>query len=173
MDSLQSLEKALDDIFVKRASPLPAGAKKALLRCLPWVNLALGLLALYTVYLVWAWAHLASNRANGLNPAYSGPLLAGGHMTAGLWLGLAILAAEAGLYLAAFAGTRQHKKSGWNLMFYALLVNIVYGVAILFTSYRSAASLLSTVAGSAVGLYLLFQIRDSYSQGGRTAKKVT
>jgi hypothetical protein len=47
-------------------------------------------------------------------------------------------------------------------MFYALLVNVAYGVVMLFTNYGGIGTLLSTLIGSAIGLYLLFQIRSSY-----------
>ena len=173
MSALQSLEKSLDDIFVKQAPELPAGGKKALVRYLPWINLVLGLLALYTVYVVWHWAHLANsliNYANSLSAAYGGQAVATSRMGVGIWLGLLVLAVEALLYIAAFPGTRDRKKSGWNLMFYALLVNVVYGVVIVFTSYGNIGSLISTAIGSAIGLYLLFQIRGSYSQAGATKK---
>lgn len=166
MSSLQPLETALDDIFVKKAPPLPPNSKKALVEYLPWINLVLGLLALYTVYLLWHWAHLATgliNYANTLNAAYGGPAIANvNRLGFGIWLGLIVLAVEALLYIAAFQATRDRKKSGWNLMFYALLVNIVYGVVILFTSYGGVGNLIGTLIGSAIGLYVLFQIRSSY-----------
>ena len=166
MSALQPLETALDDIFVKKAPPLPSNGKKALVQYLPWINLVLGLLALYTVYILWHWAHLANgliNYANTLSAAYGGPAIANtDRLGFGIWLGLIVLAVEALLYIAAFQATRDRKKSGWNLMFYALLINIVYGVIITFTSYGGAGNLIGTLIGSAIGLYLLFQIRSSY-----------
>jgi len=166
MSSLQPLETALNDIFVKKAPPLPTNGKKALVEYLPWINLVLGLLALYTVYVLWHWAHVANsliNYANSLNAAYGIPTVAAtDRMGIGIWLGLVVLAVEALLYIAAFQATRDRKKSGWNLMFYALLVNIVYGLVIVFSSYGGVGNLIGTLIGSAIGLYLLFQIRSSY-----------
>ena len=173
MNALQSLEKNLDDIFVKKAPPLPAGGKKALVEYLPWINLILGLLALLVIYGLWHWAHVANgliNYANSLSAAYGGPSVSTGRMGFGIWLGLIVLAAEALLYIAAFPATRDRKKSGWNLMFYALLLNVVYGVVIAFSSYGGVGSLISTLIGSAVGLYLLFQIRSSYSKAPAAKK---
>lgn len=174
MSALQPLEKSLDDLFVKQAPTLPANGKKALVQYLPWINLILGLLTLYTVYVLWHWAHLANNLinyANSLSAAYGGPQVANSRMTTGIWLGLIVLAIEALLYIAAFPATRDRKKSGWNLMFYALLVNVVYGVVILFTSYGGVGSLIGTLIGSAIGLYLLFQIRSSYGSKAVKASK--
>lgn len=168
MNSLKPLEKKLDELFVKQAPPLPAGGKRALVEYLPWINLALGLLALYTAYVLWHWAHIADtliNYANTWSAAYGGPMVQGSRMSFGIWLGLLVMVVEALLYIAAFPATRARKKSGWNLIFYALLVNIVYGVVVLFTSYGGIGSLFWTLIGSAIGLYLLFQIRASYLRG--------
>jgi hypothetical protein len=173
MSAFPGIEKSLDNIFVKQAPELPDNGKKALVKYLPWINLILGLLTLYTVYVLWHWAHLANNLinyANSLSAAYGGPQVANSRMTFGIWLGLIVLAAEALLYIAAFPATRDRKKSGWDLMFYALLVNVVYGVVILFTNYGGIGSLIGTLIGSAIGLYLLFQIRGSYSRAKATKK---
>jgi len=166
MSALQPLEKNLDDLFVKKAPPLPASGKKALVEYLPWINLVLGLLALLVVYGLWNWAHADNgliNYANSLSSAYGGPTV-GNRLSFGIWLGLVVLTVEALLYIAAFPATRERKKSGWNLMFYAMLVNLLYGVIIAFTSYGGVGSLIGTVIGSAIGLYLLFQIRSSYGK---------
>jgi uncharacterized membrane protein HdeD (DUF308 family) len=168
MRALQSLENNLNDTFAKKAPPLPPSSKKALVQYLPWINLLLGLLALYTVYALWHWAHLNAGLLS-VPAAASGLPAASNNLDFGIWLGLATLTIEALLYIAAFPGTRDRKKAGWNLMFYALLVNIVYGFIMLFTSYGGFATLLSTLIGSGVGLYLLFQIRSSY--GVRTVAK--
>ncbi len=166
MSALNSLEDSLDELFVKKAPALPDGGKKFLVEFLPWINLVLGLLTLYSVYIIWHWAHLASsfiNYANTLSAAYGGPAVANvDRLSAGLWLGLGVLTVEALLYLMAFPATRARKKSGWDLMFYASLVNIVYGVVIIFTSYGGPSNFIGSLIGSAIGLYLLFQIRASY-----------
>jgi hypothetical protein len=176
MSAFKSLEKNLDDWFVKQAPPLPANAKKALVHYLPWINLILGILTLYSVYVIWHWAHLANNLinyANSISATYGGPQLNSNRLTAGIWLGLIVLAIEAILYLAAFPATRDRKKSGWDLMFYAFLVNVVYGVIILFTDYGGLGTLFWTIIGSGIGLYLLFQIRGSYGSAKRQPARKT
>lgn len=171
--SAKPLEKSLDDFFVKKAPPLPAGGKKFIVEYLPWINLILGVISLYTAWVLWHWAHFANtlvNYANSLSAAYGGPVVATNRMSIGIWLGIAVLAVEGLLYIAAFPGTRDRKKSGWNLLYYALLLNIVYGVVVLFTNYGGVGNLVSAVIGSAIGLYFLFQIRSSYA-GAAAAKK--
>jgi hypothetical protein len=62
----------------------------------------------------------------------------------------------------AFPATKARTKRGWDLMFYALLVNIVYGVIILFSNYGGVGNFIFSLIGSAIGLWLLFQIRGKY-----------
>lgn len=167
MNALEQLEKLLEDVFVKQAPPVSSNAKRALVQYLPWINLILGLLTLYAVYILWHWAHLVNNfidYTNSLNATYGGPLITTNRLSFGVWLGLGVLAAEALLYLAAFPATRDRKKSGWDLLFYALLLNFVYGVVILFTDYGSLGNLVWSTIGSGIGLYFLFQIRNSYAR---------
>ncbi len=167
MSALQPLENSLDDLLVKKAPPLPPNGKKALVEYLPWINLVFGLITLYTAWALWHWAHVASgliDYANDLSARYSGSSVAIDRMGIGIWIGLIVLSLSAILYLAAFQATRQRKKSGWDLMFYAILLNVAYGVVIVFSSYGGIGNLLATIIGAAIGLYLLFQIRASYLQ---------
>lgn len=166
MSASQPLEKSLGNL-ANQAPALPANAKKAIVTYLPWVSLILGVISLYTAYVLWHWAHLASsliNYANSVSAAFGGPTVATNRMTIGIWLGIAVLAVEGLLYLLAFPGLKSGKKSGWNMLYYGVLLNVVYGVVVLFTDYGSVGNLIWTVIGSAIGLYFLFQIRDSYAK---------
>jgi hypothetical protein len=173
---MQSLEKKLDDVFAKKAPALPLKAKDTLVQYLPWINLVLGVLTLYAAYVLWHWAHAVNSLvdyANSFSALYGGPAVATHRLTVMIWLGLLVLAVEALLYIAAFPATRDRKKSGWNLMFYALLVNVLYGVVVLFTDYGGVGSLIGALIVSLVGLYLLFQIRASYLRAAPVHVKVT
>jgi hypothetical protein len=165
MSALQPLEKTLSDLFVDKAPHLPAAGKNFLVQYLPWVNLVLGLLTLYAVWTLWQWATFAdqlTQYANSINAAFGTPAAPAGGLGFVVWLGLGVLLIEAILYIMAFPATRARRKSGWNLMFYAVLLNVVYAVVMLFSGYGGIGSLLGSVIGTAVGLYLLFQIRGSY-----------
>jgi hypothetical protein len=173
MSALQNLETKLDDVFVKNAPKLPANGRKMIVEYLPWINLVLGVLALWAAYTLWQWAHVANgfvDYANRLSAAYGGPAVATGRLGLVIWLSLAVLAIEAVLYIAAFPALKARKKSGWNLLFYAMLVNVVYGVVTVFSDYGGFGNLLGTVIGSVIGLYFLFQIRGSYSAAGAATK---
>jgi hypothetical protein len=167
------LENTLEDIFVKKAPALPSNGKKAIVEYLPWINLVLGLLSLWAAWALWHWAHAASkliDYANSLSAVYGGPTVANNRLTVGIWLGLAVMIVQALLYIAAFPGLRDRKKAGWNLIYYALLVNVVYGVVVLFTDYGGFGNLVGSVIGSAIGFYFLFQIRASYSEAKAPAR---
>jgi len=76
MSALQPLETTLNDFFVKKAPELPANGKKSLVQYLPWINLGLGLVSLYSVWVLWHWAHFANqliNYANSLSAITGGP----------------------------------------------------------------------------------------------------
>ena len=59
----------------------------------------------------------------------------------------------------------------WLWLFYATIVNIVYGFILMFTDYSGVGSFIGTLIGSALGFYFLFQIRDRYL--GSSAKTST
>src|SRR3990167_9013996 len=109
MAALDNLEKSLEGVFVKSAPKLPEGGKRVLVQWLPLVNYA-----------------------NQLSQAYGGSTVAVRELTGMVWLGLVVLAIEGVLFLMAFSGTRARSKRGWDLMFFALLVNLVYGVLVIF-----------------------------------------
>ncbi len=165
MSALNQLEAGLDGAF-KGVPSLPEKAKDVIVQWLPWINLILGVLALWAAYSLWRWADVANNLvnyANELSRALGGTGVSVDRFTTGVWIAIAVLVVEALLYIAAFPGTRDRKKSGWNLLFYALLVNIVYGIVVLFTDYGGVGNFLGYLIGSVIGLYFLFQIKPKYS----------
>lgn len=169
----QQLETKLNDVFGKRAPQLPANGKKALVEWAPWVALVAGIVSLWAAYALWGWAHVASgllDYANSLCTAYGGSNCntAVDNMTLWVWLALAVLVVEGALYLLAFPGLHSRKKAGWNYLYWGALVNLVYAVISLFTTY-GLSSFIGSLIASAVGLWLLFQVRGMYT-GERATK---
>ncbi|MEX0881714.1 MAG: hypothetical protein WEC17_00600 [Candidatus Saccharimonadales bacterium] len=165
MALLDGLEKSLEGVFVKSAPKLPERGKEVLVAWLPWINLVLGILTLWAVYWLWQWAHAVNNLVdftNQFSQVYGGPTITGRELTAMVWVGLVVLGVEAVLFLMAFQATRTRSKRGWNLMFYALLVNLVYGILVIFTDYGGVGSFIGYLIGTIIGLWLLFQIRSKY-----------
>lgn len=167
MDSLRKLETRLDIIFVKDAPALPSNAKRAIVAYLPYINMVLGI---FTLLIAWG-LYQAAHTANQLIGSTSGTLNVYGaqvtvsHLTFTVWLALVVLVIEALIFIAAFPATKARRKAGWDLLFYAFLINVAYGIVAAFTDYGGIGRLLSSLIGSGVGLYLLFQIRDQYRAG--------
>ncbi len=176
MSVLQSLETKLDEMLVKKAPyQLPENAKKMIVEYLPWINLVLGLLTLWAAWVLWHWTRVANdiiNYTNSLSQSLGGKQVPIHHLTIVIWLGIFTLAVEGLLFVAAFPRTRDRKKSGWNLLFYAALVNILYGIVILFSDYGSVERLIMTLITTGIGLYFLFQIRSFYT-GRRAAVSIS
>lgn len=161
------LEEKLNKALVKDAPfQLPENAKKTIVQYLPILNLILGLITLWAAYTLWHWAHLANSvidYANSLSAVYGGGKIATtSRLSVTVWIGLIVLAVEAVLYIMAYPGLKAHKKAGWNLLFYAALVNAVYSVVVAFTNYGGAGNIVSGLIGTVIGLYFLFQIRSYY-----------
>ncbi|MDB5186243.1 MAG: hypothetical protein JWL85_766 [Candidatus Saccharibacteria bacterium] len=174
MAALSTLEHKLNDVFVKNAPfQLPVNAKKVIVQYLPYVNLVLGLLTLLAAYTLWTWARTADrlvDYANSLTAYYGGSaFVPQQRFTIVIWFGLIVLLIEAVLFIMAFKPTQGMKKAGWDLLFYALLVNVVYGVVMIFADYGGVSTFISTVISTVIGLYFLFQVRDQYA-GAKAAK---
>jgi hypothetical protein len=160
------LETNLNDLFGKSAPALPNKAKNVLTEWAPWLALIGGLLSLWAAWALWNWAHTVNqfvDYANSLSALYGGSTVSASRLSAAVWLGIIVLAVEGVLYLLAFPGLRDHKKSGWNLLYWGALVNIAYGIVVMFTDYGGVGSFIMSLIGSAIGFYLLFQIRGRYT----------
>jgi hypothetical protein len=177
--ALGNLETKLNDVFVKSTPKLPEDAKKTLVRALPVISAVLGVLSLWGAYGLWHWAHLTENAVryvNDLCNAYSvagcGGATGASRFTIWLWASIILIGVEGVLYLLAFPGLRDHKKQGWNYLFYGALLNLAYAVVSLFTNYNSVGNFVGALIGSAIGFYLLFQLRSAYT-GAKTPSSST
>ena len=165
MGPLDSLEKYLVDVS-KKLPQLPKNIKKVLADIAPWASLVGAVFSIWAIWTLWSWAHAVSGLAkwaNELNAIYgTGQRVAVERMTVTVWIGLAILLVEAILLLVAFPALRKYAKSGWNLLFLMSIVNLVYGVVMMFSLYGGIGNLFGTIIGAVIGWYVLFQIREIY-----------
>jgi hypothetical protein len=167
MTKLHKVERRLDKIFNESFPDLPTDTKKFIVKYVPWLSLAAGLLSIWSAWDLWNSAHSVNtvvSYANNIGVTYSQPriITTTNQVTIGVWLGVILILIEAILYIAAYRGLVAQKKSGWNLIFYGLGVNIVYGLVLAFTNYGGFGTFLSYLIVSFIGLYLIFQIRSAY-----------
>lgn len=167
MAASTGLETKLEEVFVKRAPKMPAGGKKAIVEWAPWIALVVGILTLLGAWGLWNAARAVDNIVSGVNNLYaaygikeSAPV---SHLSFWVWLGVAVLAVEAVLYLLAFPGLRDRTRAGWKYLYYGALVNVVYAVVSLFDGNGRVGHFIGAVIGSAIGFWILFQIRDVYN----------
>jgi len=180
MAKTNRLEESLDDVFVKNAPGLPEGAHKTLVAWAPALTLIAAALSLVAAWGLWHWARTVAdlaNYANSLCTTYSGVLcgVIPSPFTVWLWLGVAALIAEGVLYALAFTGLRNRTKRGWNYVYYALWLQVVYAVLALFIPYSKLSHFIGSLIVAVIGFYLLFQIRGTYpgAKHGRQAPMPT
>lgn len=172
MGALDSLEKQLDGVF-KDLPALPKSAKELLVSWWPYLALILGALQLFAAWGLWGLVNLANTYvgyANELSVAYGGrPIGYTATDSALIYGAIALLMVNAVIFFMAYSPLTKKVKRGWDLIFLATIINVVYGVLQVFVSGRGIGSLIVSLVGSAIGLYLLFQIRSYY--GAKKAAK--
>jgi hypothetical protein len=177
MSALDSLEKSLDGVFGNKSPvKLPENGKKAIVQWLPWISVILGVLTLWSAYALYNWARVANDvvdYVNELSRLYGGSTVSASRWSIGIWVSLAVVVVTGVIYLAAYPGLKARKKTGWNLLFYAALLNLVYGLVLLFTDYGGVGSFVGYLIGTVIGLWLLFQIRGAYSGAKATSSAAT
>jgi hypothetical protein len=164
MDYLSKLELSLDKMF-KGAPKLPKNVKDWIVKYLPWINVVAIILTIWSAWVVWHWAHTVNtfiNYANQISQAFGGDTVSTNRLSVGIWIGLIVLIVEAVIYILAYSGLKAKKKAGWNYLFLASLVNVVYGIVIAFTNYGGVGNLIGSLIGTVIGWYFLFQIREYY-----------
>jgi hypothetical protein len=166
-----NLENKLAEIFEKKAPQIPANGKKIIVEWAPWVSLIVGIFTLLAAWSLWHWAHVANSAINYVNSLcnaygnYAGSscnTIADNRLSLWVWVALVVLLVEGILYLLAFPGLRDRTRQGWKYLYYGALVNIAYAVVSLFTSYNVAGHFVGALIGSAIGFWILFQIRGMY-----------
>jgi hypothetical protein len=142
----KNLVDTLEDFF-KKAPAIPANGREALVKITPWLALIFGVLGvlggLAGVGLLTVFSPLAVfGGAQGV-ASYGGGVIA-----AWVWLASSVL------LLAAYPGTKARKLSGWTLLFWYEVLNVLGSLI--------AGSIVGGIVGGLIGLYLIFQIKSYY-----------
>jgi hypothetical protein len=132
----------LDYYLVKKAPfQIPDAGREFLVKFGPWIMLVLMLISLPFILLLLG--------LGALSPF-------GGVNAMATWGFTSILILiQFVLRAAALPGLFARKMMGWNLVFYAVLVGLLYSLLSIF-------SLIGGLIGATIALYVLFQIRPLY-----------
>ncbi len=143
---------------------------------LPWVSLFLGVLSLLSTLLLWQWSHATKasiSYFNQLKVDAGGQAATAHRLSMVVWFSIFILLIQSVLFLAAISATRRRHKSGWNLLFYAAITNLSYGIIITLSAYDGGGRMIMSLLTSALGVYFLFQIRSFYLGRKATIRQVS
>ncbi len=77
-------------------------------------------------------------------------------------LGAILTAIYAVIYLSSIPGLRRHHYKGWRLLFIGSVLQLVFGIVIGFLV--GAGEIINVLIEVAIGWYLLFQIRPSFTE---------
>lgn len=161
---LAPVEKALNDVLGEKSGlKLPKNAKEGLVKIAPWLSLIGGVLGILSAISLWRAAHQVNvwvDYANQLSAQLGGPTT--NNLGVTFWLSIIMMVIFAALALLAFPGLKDKKKTGWNIAFYSMLAQVVYGVVSLFYSGGGFGSLGLSLVSAGVGFFLLFQVRSYY-----------
>jgi hypothetical protein len=176
MALLQQIETTLDGLLGKKAPmQLPENARRTLANAMWWLAAIGGVLQLWAAWAFWQDAHRLNQIIDTVNmwgrvygSDYTAPRL--GVM---FYVALVMLAIDGVILLLAVGGLKAHKKAGWNLLFYSMLLNAAYGIVRVFADYGGGTgSMFVSILISLVGAYFLFQIRDKFLGGASDTKKI-
>lgn len=165
-DQVNALETKLVDVF-KAAPKIPDNGRKSIVNAMPWIALIFGVLQVWAAFAAWRNADRLSDAVSGLNElsrAFGGSTTSY-DLGVFFWVMVAATAVSGALLLLAYPGLKEKKKVGWNWIFYGTLFNVVIGLASLFVDdYYGGGfgDLVMSLVSTAIGLWILFQIRDSY-----------
>lgn len=164
MSKIARIEETLDAFFRKNAPAIAASSKGFIVKYIPYASLILGMLSFLTFWSLWEWMRAANKLVDFANEAaakYGTP--AAEHVHGMAWVGLFLLLVQAIFFLRAYAPLRSRQKDGWNFFFYAVLIDTLYSVLVVFTDYTGLLSMLWSIVWNSLVLYFLFQIRSHYS----------
>ena len=173
MKQVEQAEKTLSSLF-KDLPPLPAVGKENIVKIMPWIALIFGVLQVLAGYWVWRLAN-AADRVADLVSTYSAYYTVpathlGAFDRAVIYVGAVVLLISGVIGIMAYKPLVARLRSGWDLMFLAALINLAYAVLAIFIDGRGFGSFIMSLLGSAVGFYLLFQIKSAYSKKSAVVK---
>lgn len=144
MEQQLPLEKELRDLFAKFPA-FPDSLVELLVTLAPWgalLGAIFGILGFLSLVGVGSFVSVASVGMGAYGSLWK------------MWVSIIGLGIAAVIYLLAFSPLRARKKRGWDLMYYAFLLNMAIN-AITFNIF-------GLIIGFLIGGWILFQVRPKY-----------
>jgi uncharacterized BrkB/YihY/UPF0761 family membrane protein len=165
MADVSTLENKLNDVFGKQAPKMPDGGVKFFVQWLPLIVLIVAILNILSALALWRSVHQVNELvglANQLSKTYGGETVSTSNVTLWVWLAIGFVVIESILYFLAYSPLKAHHKKGWDYLLYASLLSVAYSVVTLFIDGKGVGALLMGLIGTAIGWWILFQIRPAY-----------
>jgi hypothetical protein len=162
MAKLGKLETSLDEALNKKAPfKLPENVRKWVAVNLWWISLVTGLLQLWAAWSLWDLGHKV-DRVIDLYNEYLGDYYSVDDLGMFYYIALIGMAVVGALLLLATPALKAMKKSGWDLLLWALVVEAGVAVAQLFAEFGGFGDFLMSVIAAVVGAFFLFQVREHF-----------
>ena len=161
MDTVKKIEERLDRVF-KDLPALPESSRETLASVWPWIALVFGVLQIFAAWALWNLVRVAETMIGYSSLYVNYPDALNGTDRIVIYLGIAVLLVDAVILLMAYPELKKRSRRGWDLLFLGALLNVFYSLVTLFIDGRGVGSFLFSLIGSAIGFYLLFQVRGKY-----------
>ncbi len=166
-DLLTKAETSLAGVF-KDIPAIPKSGRDAIVKVMPWLALIFGVLQVLAAWGVWGLARTVDRAADIVNTYSAYYAVPAAHISTfdrlAIYVGAVVLLVCGAIGIMAYKPLSARLKRGWDLMFLASLVNLVYAVVAIFIQNRGIGSFIMSLIGSAIGFYLLFQIQGAYTK---------
>ena len=144
MNQQLPLEKEMRDVFAKFPA-FPESLVELLVTIAPWlaiIGAILGILGFLSLVGVGSFVSVASIGVGAYGSTWQ------------MWVSILGLGIAAVIYLLAFTPLRARRQRGWELLYYAFLLNLFINLI--------TFSIFSLIIGFLIGGWILFQMRPKY-----------
>jgi hypothetical protein len=148
-EKLSGLEAYLAPLFANLPH-IPQGGREFMVKVAPWLALVFGILG------VWGGVQMLGFGGG----QYSELMRLAGYSSASFMVGAIFNIASSALLLAGFTGLKAHAKSGWNMVFYSMVVSLTGGIVSVVMGMMYG--IIGLFIGACIGFYLLFEVRTHY-----------
>jgi hypothetical protein len=147
---MEQLEKFFEDLFLKKITyQLPPKGKEFLVQIAPYLAIIGVIMMVPAILAILGMGSFFSAYSYGFG------LRLGWYY----YIGIIFIIIQTVLMAMSIQGLMKRKKQGWRFLYYSSLVSLVHSVAFAF----NPMGVIWALIGSAIGLYLLFQIKSHYA----------